>query len=324
MSLDITRKYLNAYLEGKNSIGRAEEAGVLMLVKAWFEAYKRWEFDDQFLKAFKEGRMSIRQGPVSKTYKDDFSVKRLGELQSQGYPGHQYSVGMDSLKERLKPDNFLDNHEAIDRAERLKYKMGLHDLSASLLNPRKPTISEQQRWKHSGEKRDRWIAIFMPLPQPLDLALFHQLNTLAKRSATQCPSLYAELVDIRSKMTRVKLAAPVDMSAGLRNIAPAGAPPHFSYGLKRPLGPNGGLTGEDQARYEFALHYTDILSFQTGSSNEIVIAYRRHASTRFPLFARWNDTDQVFVCVKDEESSTSIPAGFIPDAWEKTVQVVGA
>ena len=323
MGLVISRTKLTLRLRSGIAFDQGEENTTLQFINAWWIHYKAWERDDTFLAAFREGRMTVRQGPLSQTYGDYEGQKggiafsaRHGNVEKVLYPNERYRTGMESVKQRLDPSNFGMHH-----GERLKYKHGLHDLSGSLCTRHVPQITKQVRWKW-GEL-EKYITIFMPMAKPEDVALIEWLNTMAKEARTQRPLICNRVAELRKEISRIKLAEPGDIGAGLHDIAPDGKAPKFRYGMKQVPDQTGKPTGPDLQRYKNALNYPSILPTapKPSNMNEVVIAYRRHAGARFPLFTRWDTAKKGFECLPDEPSSTSIPGGLIPDAWETTTQV---
>ena len=351
MSLEISREKLRLRLLSGIAFNRWEESATLKRINDWWDFYKFWEGRDTFLVAFREGRMTVRQGPVSQTY-GNYNGKtgdikfgaRFGDEERHPYPNERYRTGMDSVKQRLKPSSF-----GMDHGERQKYKHGLHDLSGSLCTPIIPKITDQLRWKHA--ELASYITIFMPMAKPEDMALFHSLNTMAKQARTQQPLIYDRVAELRRRMSRIKLAEAGDIGAGLHNIAPDGAQPKLRYGMKQVPDQNGVPTGPDLLRHQNALNYTSILPKppnplppsntsnvtppgnsssappppppppgKTTNMNEIVIAYRHHEGIRFPLFTRWSIAKNGFECLSDEPSSKLVPSGLIPDLWARTIQ----
>lgn len=365
MLLEHFRNQLKARLDSGTAFHASEEQGTLEAIKSWWDHYKYWESIDTFLDAFKEGRMTIRQAPLSLmygTYQGQSSTAAFGANHASStdrveYPEHRYRVGIDSLKERMNPASF-----GLFQGERLKYLHGLHDLSGSLLTPTIAKISTQLRWKDQSledSKLNSWINIFMPMAKPEDMALFNQLNFMAKQVRAQRPLLYTRVQEMRRRMSRIKLAEAADIGAGLRNIAPSGQDPKFRYGLKSDPDPaTGRLTGVDHVRAQNALNYPSILpqpparisppasllsaaaaaaagpgppgssaappppppGAKTTNTNEIVICYREHAGFRFPIFATWDKRAKAFICMAGEASSKLIVDGRIPDVWANTRQ----
>jgi hypothetical protein len=355
MSLEVSRSQLRrAILSG------AQLNGDLMpLVENWWLDYKIWEEQDRFITAFKEGRMTIRQCEASLAYAgDDFGAGNMnvGSASREKYPGYKYAVGMDSLKDRLRPENF---------AGRKKYELGLHDMSGSLMDPEKSLITEQLRWKDEtgpDAKLSSWISIFMPMAKPADMVLFYLVNAMAKKVRGNNAQIYGKVLAIRRSMSRIKLAAEEDIGAGLADISltPHEGLPKFRYGLKADVGEDPVTKAINVQRQRQALNYTQIVELQRqkqGISNEIVIAFRHHAGERFPLYTKWvsNETKPVtnskpgsgsgappppsgpmlsaaqlrakkqemgrFVCLTGEPCSKYIIGNSIPNKWAQTQEV---
>lgn len=331
MSVDLMRERLKQeiVLDEPFSVERARR--VDRAAMDWFHAYKEWERDDKFLDAVRDKRMCISQRGMN-TVIGDGNPAYLGvkdhDKQGKGtqkvlYKELTYRTGVDSVKDRLNPSNFGSNSGPITRT---KYKLGLHDLSASLMNPDKPTIKEQARWDLDGSKKD-WPIIFMPLPPHADIAVYRLLGALHKEWRKDGHDLLITTLDhIRRRFTRVQLAQDSDMGAGLINMYTRGSgDPNrakFRYGMAdvQSVEKSGSWVpvfqkGISVARRAKALEYQSILSSQQGSSNEIVVAFRQHASPRFPIITQWDGTG-----CKLMEASPYIKDSFIPDRWATTVE----
>lgn len=338
MSLQIARSNLRSKLLTDTAFEPQEQRDTLELIDKWWFQYKEWEERDTFVGAFKEGRMTIRQGPHSQTY-GWYQGRHSGTdfvAEKQVYEKERYRTGVDSIKERLNPDNLA----TLETGERMKYTHGLHDLSASLGTPTIPQISKQLRWKNETGKLSDWVTIFMPLAEPEDHGLFILLNLMAKRLKIASPLVYERVRYMSKRMTRLKLAAAEDIGAGLSNHSVTELP-KFKYGVKRE-------SDLDFARFKNTLDYTSILpkattpkpvsqpmpkpTFTSGSippppppkaadtnTNEIVISYREHKGDRFPVFTQWNGG--AFVCLPGEPGSKWFQRERVPDYWQKTVEL---
>jgi len=357
MSLAFNRASLKYQLLGGTALHRDQQTHTLSLIDKWWRSYKLWELQDRFLTAFKEGRMTMRQAPLAVTtygaYNDDVITSDMSVLRgTEGkvkLPGERYRVDIGAMKERMNPANF-----GLDGGERLKYKKGLHDLSASLGVPTMPLLTKQMRWKPTNTpgKADNWMMVFMPLAQPEDMQLFDLLNGMAKHASQE---IKLRVTDMRRRMTRLKFADSVDIGAGLRDIAAIGSDPKLRYGMSSPLSSLGRLSDDDLLRAQKALNYTSILPNPSApkptppppppqpqassgpggpppppppgapvkdtNTNEVVIAYREHEGFRFPLFTQYDKTTKNFFCLQGEPSSTSFPNGFIPNDWARAVEV---
>ncbi len=336
MSLPHARAALKQTLlvDAPFSVERARR--VDQLAMDWFNAYKDWERADTFKDAITEGRMCISQrgedtviGDGNPAWLNAKDIDQQGpRTQATQYRDLRYRTGVDSVKDRLKPSNFGVNTKPLASGvmiTRMKYKLGLHDLSASLFNPAKPRISEQARWDLNGSKKD-WPILFMPLPAPADLVVYDLLSTLRRDWRTQGNDMLVTTVDhIRRRMTRVKFAQDSDMGAGLINAFSAGSgDPNrakFRYGMADVQSELRGQTwvpvyrqGISLVRRAKALEYQSILATQAGSSNEIVVAFRQHANPEFPVITRWDGAG-----CRVLEGGTSIPGAFIADTWRETL-----
>ncbi len=180
------------------------------------------------------------------------------------------------------PLNFVDREK--------KYEEGLHDLSASLLNP-DLSIFDQI---HNND----WDAhfSFLPLSKEDDQYVLFNLTRLAKELRLTLPAFDTKVRFYRASMTRVKLANEFDMAIGYTAVPVAnpqpGSPAYkLRYGLTRNTtitGPQGQqtvpVTAElYAARQQAALRFKSILGIRD-AKNEIVIAIRHHAGP-FPVYA---------------------------------------
>lgn len=350
MSLEDHRSHLKEMLSSGNAFKGSNGEGTMLVAELWWKAYKDWEGQDRFKKAFDEGRMTVRQIPVPSgmeakpigeiadyeiqygTYKGKqgeaaFGIRR-GEVEKQSYPSERYRVGTNALKERLDPANF-----GMEKGERLKYANGLHDLSASLCVPSLVKLTDQVRWKYQ-ELAVR-VTVFMPLALPADVEVFYLLNAAAKAAQSTFPNGYLRTSEMRRRMTRIKLVADEDIGAGLRDVsAQDSVKPKIRYGLKEEL-VDGRLSGVDSTRAQNVFKYTKVPKTKpvlvtpkygapvliTKSTNEIVIAYRQHEGVRFPLFTKYDLRRQAFMCHPSEPGSASIVDGKIPNEWARTVEV---
>jgi hypothetical protein len=348
VSLDEYRGQLKERLSSGNAFEGSNGEGTMRVAELWWLAYKDWEKQDRFKKAFEQGRMTVRQIPVPKgmeakpigeitdyevqygTYKGKdgeaaFGIRR-GDIEKQSYPNERYRVGTSALKQRLDPANF-----GMDRGERLKYANGLHDMSASLCVPSLPKLTDQVRWKYQ-ELAVR-VTVFMPLALPADMEVFYLLNAAAKAAQGTFPKGYLRTTEMRRRMTRIKLADGEDIGAGLRDVSAQNSnKPKIRFGMKGEL-VDGRLSGIDATRAQNVFNYTKVPKTEpvlvtpkwgspvwvTKSTNEIVIAYRQHQGDRFPLFTKYDVREKAFMCHPSEPGSAYIKK--IPDEWARTVEV---
>jgi hypothetical protein len=328
---------------------RYNEWRVLGPLNDWFHAYKNWEADDRFEVACREGRMAIRQsvmeGMVPDSVVAGLGMRGKDELvtaQNTTYKDYRSNVGLSGLKDRMNPDKFKPVEQPYDtgtyREWRGKYYWGLHDLSASLFNPTKPTISEQCRWKEDGNGRkdgkfNNWYLVFMPLAGQEEVALFLYMRKLAHPMKTG-GAFPEALARISKRMTRITYAQEADMGAGFVSIGHKGEGadqlPKFRYGAGDVQTET--VDGREVPRHvpnisaeraQKARDYNRLLLLQTekgSTSNEIILRVRHHEGDRFPIITKWNDQRKGFECKPDEPGTQYIPGGFIPDHWASVRQ----
>jgi hypothetical protein len=259
-----------AYREG------ADWITLTPLINRWFRELKIWESTDNFNTAFQEKRMTVRQVNIG-------STARGGSFPVDGKLMH-LARDISGIQSRMAPANYFNPEDL----RRCKNELGLHDLSASLLTNTRPIKSQL---KHYEEV----IALFMPLSNEEDLYLFDSLNKTAKNE----PAGAILMRTLRSQLTRIKLAQASDMGATYSDVGPGETRGHFRYGLNGTIVPEsqrGKLVKTARAATEEelfnrktnALHYKSILNNPVVTVNEIVMAYRSHASPLFPMFALWN------------------------------------
>lgn len=359
MSLDHLRKAVLARFEFKTTesyeIGKFKPQDPndwLKLtedVKAWWVEYKDWERGDTIAKAYEQQRLTVKGTstmdlPISAQIEDQWgrghefnkpkaAVKGIGAQWAQNAPPEPYRIKKTnaSIRERLKPEVFVPAQGGSRKTD-----LGLHDLSAGLMNPKVP-ISEQQ-YKTPEAKQ---TYVFMPLSAAGDQALFQNINQLGKQFRNEQPAFYELIRDIRSKMTRIKLAAEHDMATSFYVVKGTEKElrPQFKFGLlgntsvskfdlQRKHITDGTKFEEEnknvvtmpttpeirQARQLAAINFQTLVLGQMNSYGEVVISYREHAGS-FPKFATFaNGVWTVISCGKNirapvpSESFTDRPA----------------
>lgn len=291
------------------------------LIDTWWKDYKDWERDDTFSAAFYDSRMTSRSwfgklNTIEELRPDaDRTVSKKGVRGDKknwktdpvvtdfDRYGYLRNAGMASLAQRTNPANFYPAPSLNEMSG--KYKLGLHDMSVTLLNPNK-AIREQAHSKDNGT-----IFSFMPLSDPLDQAVFQTLNRTAKSLLRERPELYELVRAYRNSMTRIKLACEHDMGTGFTAVERADRPGYkLSYTIgnvakviddeKTVIRPGGGavkqvpITPEIlKARQDSALDFRAIVTRQVFDHTEIIVAFRQHAG-KFPVFAQLNSEDKCF------------------------------
>jgi hypothetical protein len=296
MSLDTARCNLSRCLSDPVYVGTlvTDWANASKVITAWWDAYKQWEREDSLEAAFNDHRLTTRYYKREFDAQLDMKAKEGFGGAQKDFPGHKVYVGLKGLAEYTKPDNFVPAREGMTAR---KIELGLYDQSARLLDGRKD-ISVQV----FGKIEDGHRYAFMPLSDPDDQVVFHKLNEIGKSLRKKNEAFYALVRDIRSKMTRIKLAQDTDMGTNFTAVAPDDpVNPKFKYGIS----PTTTLPGmvlaktftKEQAaeilasRQIAAMNFKQILLAEKG--NEITVAYRQHAGV-FPLIGVWKASENCF------------------------------
>jgi hypothetical protein len=262
---------------------------LLPLIGQWFADFKAWEAKDTFTAAFNDSRMSARGVNTGSTARGGtFNVRNVQSGDNKKMTLASNAAG---VKLRMNPKNLFDP----DTLRRGKYDLGLHDLSASLLNPGRP-IKEQLKFYETS------YCMFFPLPHEEDLQLFHSLNASAKRDPGLGEEGRRQMVAWRSQITRVKRVQGSDMGATWADFsAPDAVKPKVRYGTRgtiiRTAGQHFGYPATQQElenRVTLALRYKSILPTMATKVNEIIVAFRHHANPDFPMFTFWKEGKQQF------------------------------
>jgi hypothetical protein len=165
------------------------------------------------------------------------------------------------------------------------------------------------------------------------MATFGLLTKVAKGLGRNADTLYATMRNVRAQMTRIKYADKDDSHIGFADISlKDSARPKFRYGLKNSDAEKGVVDSDTRlARAAAAQQYTSILETAKERAlrvegneknkfyNEIIVAYRSHASPDFPLFARWVDPEFRVVTMNDLGTGmTDDPSRTISDTGQTT------
>jgi hypothetical protein len=279
---------------------------VLDAMSDWWIALKDWEKNETFGRAFSEGRMSVRTMKYETVHKPLSMVRSVEPEKSKQELGGKSDTGITGLLKRMDPSNFVG-----PTGDSSKDDLGLHDMSVSLLHPNRK-IEHQlygygfQTDSHAVTQASSTYVVFMPLPEPEDLSLFIVMNQVAKEERKRTPEIYQKVRAIKAELTRVKFADPDDSHIGFVEVSTKLNPEKYKYryGIKQSEVETiaGKYSGDLARRRAAARKYTSILetaferSLRTGNAadakkvkfyNEIIVAYRKHATALFPLFTRW-------------------------------------
>jgi hypothetical protein len=285
----------------------ANKSYVLGAICDWWIALKDWEKEETFDRALSEGRMSVRTIKYETVHKPLSMVRSVEPEKGKQELGGISDTGITGLLKRMDPSNFVS-----PSGQSSKYDLGLHDMSASLLHPDRK-IEHQlygygfQTDSHAVTQASSTYVVFMPLPAPEDHSLFIVMNQIAKEERRRTPEIYEKVRAIRAELTRVKFADADDSHIGFVEVSTKLNPEKYKYryGIRQSDVETvaGQYSGDLARRRNAARKYTSILetaferSLRTCNPadakkvkfyNEIIVAYRKHASALFPLFARWN------------------------------------
>jgi len=306
--LKYERSTLNAVLDNEDwrELQRNWTA-VRTKIQSWWRAYKKWEAKDTFTEAYQGRRMSVR------TFGNDFDYQKSktfgrGTIKVPDNRFHADSryTPMSVEEQRIHNDAFRDGVEhqkyfalrGIDSSafanpasflsRETKYDEGLHDLSASLVNPDISLFKQI----HNNEEGANFS--FLPLSEEEDQEILYDLGRCAKALKQTFPDVYNLVRTYKAEMTRVKLAQEFDMGVGYTAvpIQNPGTGPQYKlrYGLGTVTTIPGRVmpkkvTGQDlDARRTAARKFKSILGIRD-AKNEIVIAIRKHAGA-FPMYAK--------------------------------------
>lgn len=293
------------------------------LITAWWDKLKETEAGDTLARAFHARRLVLRYIKTGESETVDMSafhgeggakkdkvprptaidpslspVKRLIALNNAASKPQYFKLGLGAkeLVARTEPANFMPGIGG----RREKIEMGLYDMSASLLDPRRAISAQTFNTISNGD-----IYAFMPLALPADQAVFQKLNAIGKDLRDAHPELYQLVREIRTRMTRIKLACEHDMGTNFTAFDMANTVnPRFRYGQSRrtkvpdPQAPTTLIKVDNtpaiiRKRQADAINYHAIL---TGAFtvNEITVAFREHRGV-FPLFGVWSTARGLFI-----------------------------
>jgi hypothetical protein len=252
-------------------------------IDAWWREVKAAEAAETWATAFSTNRMSARQVNSKSVLGGEFEIRNKRHLRDRAW---DRKITLDrtlgGLRKRIVPANFNHPETGVNN----KFKLGLHDLSASLLDgTRKPMAVRKQLKPYEDA-----IVVFMPVPTERHAQIFHAIQSL-KPVTTADEKL---LRTMRSSFTRLRLAQATDMHTYLVNVNDDEAgEPMVRYGHSGLIRRRDREVPVDEidiaTRRTNALQHNVILGTGVGEVvNEVVMVYREHASGLFPVFAKWN------------------------------------
>jgi hypothetical protein len=270
---------------------------VLPTIAKWYDEVKAAERQaavdlDAFHVAFRSNRMTARQINVADTARGGvFKVKHADKTSKNPERKIFLDNTVEGIAKRMDKGNFAD--EATRNAQ------GVHDLSASILDGSKEIFKQLKFYTDS-------VALFMPLPEEKDLRI---LSALARVKGVR----EDQLKGAHSLITHPRLAQSSDMGTTFVDTTSGeGGEGSFAYGLTgtviRKPGDRARKINEADlaARRKGALFYVQVATAGITTVNEIVMAYRRHESGIFPMYARWDKAKGHFVVVRANKEPTGM------------------
>ncbi len=275
---------------GLSKLGGAGDtwAGRKREIDAWWSRLRDAEAAETWQTAFAQNRMSARQIGSTSVMGGTFTVQNKFDRRNAARSRTiELDRGAGGILARLVPANFFDPETGRGR----KDELGLHDLSATLLDSTKDPLTVLGQLKPYKDS----IVVFMPVPTEDDAQIFHAITTLRDPDG-------ADLGVKRSSFTHIRFAQGSDMHTTLVDVSLRPEdPPKIRYGV---TGRVQRARGEDEvmaddtdlaARRTNALRHSVILGAGAVQKvNEIVMAYRAHRSALFPLFAKWDGNTKRF------------------------------
>lgn len=262
----------------------------------WFLRVKKDEKAIQFAAAYKANRMTARQINLADGKGRKAVSFKARKYRAKADPTDRNMVLDPSpagIEKRLDPANFMDQ-KAVNEA-------GVHDLSASMLRG-----DENQEIYGQLKPYAEAVVVFMPLPAERDLQIFSALARVG--------GMTDEVKDTVGRMlTRPVYAQPSDMHTTYQDMTPGSdGQGNFVYGNaglvlrvrgneKRDVAMNKADLAE---RRKAALLYTEVAKASLTKVNEIVLAYRAHESTLFPMFGAWDADHKEFVVLDSQLEPT--------------------
>lgn len=181
-----------------------------------------------------------------------------------------------------------------------KLTMGLHDLSASLLNP----DGYRLKWY-----TDPVLAVLLPLPYADDVRIYYQLRNIAK-NPTSSQEFKNEVEYLERAFTRPRLASSLDMGTTYVFHKNSRGETVVRY-VKAGEGATSKETGA-QCRLNAKENYGQILTPNSATqANEITIAYRQFGNhNKFKAFAIELSSSRIYKEVKVNLSQTGSYADY--------------
>jgi len=291
------------------------------MVLDWFVDVKAAESDDDFYKAYKDNRLTLRcileERHTGHYQPDTIAPKGSGSLQDNT-KGIKTMQGIAGMKERMTYTNYF-GHGGKLREEKAKYTKGLFDVSACLVDGGRDLqigADKNQMYRTSGNT----TYVFMPVPREEDMLNYCLIHDMAKSPLNTSKGFKTFVAYMKSRLTRIKYAFEGDAGAIFVNFEPNGELyPKIKYGFGKVL-KRWSTPEQIEKRRMDSLLYTSIL--KGTNRNEIIVSYRQHGllskqPSVFPVYAKG-----VFVKTKDPNEPEHKGFVVITDEYQPTGKII--
>ncbi|MFI9011424.1 hypothetical protein ACIGNX_29715 [Actinosynnema sp. NPDC053489] len=261
-------------------------------IDTWWRAVKAAEAAETWATAFSANRMTARQVNSNSILGGRFGIRNAHHRRDRSWDREiVLDRTLDGVRKRMQPANFHDPATGANR----KNELGLHDLSASLLDGSRTPMSVHTQLKPYEDA----TVVFMPVPTERDAQIFNAIQSLTPVTEAD----REQVRRMRNRFTRLRMAQATDMHTYLLNVNEVrDGEPLVRYGhsgrVRRP-GDRAEVRADEidiATRRTNALEHGVILRTNTDQVvNEVVVVYREHASALFPVFARWDGVRSRFV-----------------------------
>jgi hypothetical protein len=289
--------------QGLDSLGGAGATwdGRRDQINAWWRELKAAEEAETWASAFAANRMSARQVNTNSVLGGEFAIRNKSHRLDREW---DRKIVLDrtlaGVRARIVPANFNVPTTGVNR----KNELGLHDLSASLLDGTRAVNAQLKPYAAA-------TVVFMPVPTERNAQIFNAIESLTPVTEADRKLLRT----MRNSFTRLRLAQATDMHTYLLNVnGDKTGEPMVRYGhsgLIRRTGDKAEVRVDDidiATRRTNALQHSVVLLPSTQAVvNEVVMVYRQHASALFPAFAKWDQIRSRFTVLNRDTGAATKP-----------------
>lgn len=268
-------------------------------ISAWWREVEAAEEAETWASAFSTNRMSARQVNTNSVLGGEFAIRnKTHRLDREWDRKIVLDRTLAGVRARIVPANFNAPTTGVNR----KNELGLHDLSASLLDGSRAINAQLKPYAAA-------TVVFMPVPTERNAQIFGAIESLIPVTEADRKLLRT----MRNSFTRLRLAQATDMHTYLLNVnEDKTGEPMVRYG-------HSGLVRRPGDRSEVRVDELDIATRRTNALqhsvvllpsaqavvNEVVMVYRQHASALFPAFAQWDQIRSRFTILNRDTGAAT-------------------